>query len=108
MVKNGQERPEVLIPAQSCWAQRTWPSWELTRFSQPSAPMSQVQIVATQSIPPDSYASPSGEGALRMASVLSGRMGESVEKHLGSLFQALAWSWERGRCTPGQAPERLT
>lgn len=38
MVKDGQDRPEVLIPAQSGWARRAWPSWELTRFSQPPAP----------------------------------------------------------------------
>lgn len=38
MVKDWQEGPEVPIPAQSCWAQRAWPSWELTRFSQLSAP----------------------------------------------------------------------
>lgn len=38
MVKERQERPKALIPARSCWAQRAWPSWELARFSQPSAP----------------------------------------------------------------------
>lgn len=38
MVKDGQEKPETLIPGPSCWAQRAWPPWELTRFSQPSSP----------------------------------------------------------------------
>lgn len=38
MVKDGREKPEALIPGLSCWAQRAWPPWELTRFSQPSAP----------------------------------------------------------------------
>lgn len=38
MVKERRERPRARIPAQSCWALRAWPSWELARFSQPSAP----------------------------------------------------------------------
>lgn len=100
MVKAGQEKPEALIPGPSCWAQRAWPPWELTRFSQPSAPRPSLRT--------DTPSLQGRESSGQLLSVLSGRMGESVERHLGSICQApLAVGGEGDRFTPGQTPERL-
>lgn len=101
MVKDRQERPEALtLPRCAgpvCLALLGADEVRLSHLPL----MSQVQVVATHCIPPDRHAFPSGEGTLRTASVLSSRMGESVEKHLGSLFQSPARSrgW-RGQVHP--------
>lgn len=72
--------------------------------------MSQVQTVATRSIPPDRYAFPSGEGALGTASVLSVGW-ENLEKNTWGPFSShrlgVGGGGREAGAHPGQALEML-
>lgn len=108
MVKDGQEKPEVLTPAQSCRARRAWPFWKLTRFSQPSAPHEPSADCSHPVHPSGQISLPFRGGSPQDGLCPFRQDGRICRETSGVPFPGTSLeSGGGGSCAPGQAPERL-